>query len=199
MRKQTRPTAPDLLREHSERWSREWAELRQQNPSATFQWRKIDGKPVRELLLPILREMTQEHCAFCDYFQFDVVSPETVEHFKPKSRPEFYDHVYAWGNLYYCCSRCQSAKGEKWDDRLLRPDDPEYLFEKYFQRDYLTGEIHPNAVASIEIQECARATIDLYGLNRSPLCRERKTKLREWQRSNSRHELDSWSFRDFLE
>lgn len=199
MRKQTRPNAPEILQKRSELWSREWAELRQQNPSANFQWRTVEGKSVRELLLPILRQMTQEHCAFCDYFRFDTVSSETVEHFKPKSRPEFYAHAYAWENLYYCCDRCQSAKGEKWDDCLLRPDDPEYLFDLYFQRDYTTGEILPNAVASTEIRKRAKATIELYGLNRSELCRDRRTKLREWQRSNSRHELDSWSFRDFLE
>lgn len=189
------------MREHSERWSREWAELREQNPSANFQWRKVEGQSIRELLLPLLKEMTQEHCAFCDYFRFDTVSSETVEHFKPKSRSEFYNQAYAWENLYYCCGRCQSAKGEKWDDRLLRPDDSEYRFETYFQRDYTTGEIHPNVVASAEIQERARATIELYGLNRSALSRDRKTKLREWQRSNSQHEheLNNWSFRDFLE
>ncbi len=199
MRKQTRPPTPQALIKHGERWSREWAELREKNPSASFRWHEIDGKSAREWLLPALKEMTLEHCAFCDYFRFDTCSMETVEHFRPKSAPQFYADAYAWENLYYCCSRCQIAKGEKWDDRLLRPDVPEYVFELYFQFDYTEGEIHPNAVASTESQERARATIKLYDLNRPALCRDRKLKLREWQRPNTEHELDSWSFRDFLE
>src|SRR5467141_3972874 len=99
MRKQTRPPTPEVLVKHGERWSRRWADLREKNPSASFQWYVADGLSARDWLLPVLKEMTQDHCAFCDKFPFDDCSPEPIEHFKPKSDERFYADAYAWENL----------------------------------------------------------------------------------------------------
>jgi uncharacterized protein (TIGR02646 family) len=198
MRKQTRPPIPKILAEHGPEWSRQWTDLRARNPSASFQWYQTGGKTAREWLLPDLKSMTQDHCAFCDSFPLDDRSKEPIEHFKPKSDPRFYAEAYGWENLYYCCDRCQSSKGEQWDDRLLRPDAADYAFERYFLFDYTTGEIKPNCVASPADQECARVTISLYGLDRGPKRRARCLELRKWQRSDERR-LDEWAYRDFLE
>lgn len=198
MRKQTRPPIPEILQKHGERWTRQWVELREKNPCATFQWYQADGKSARAWLLPHLKAMTQGHCAFCDCFPMDDRSKEPIEHFKPKSDPGFYSEAYAWENLYYCCDCCQSSKGERWDDRLLRPDSDDYSFLKYFLFDYTTGEIKANCLASAPDQARATVTIEHYGLDLAEKRRGRCLELRKWQRSSER-ELDEWAYRDFLD
>jgi uncharacterized protein (TIGR02646 family) len=142
--------------------------------------------------------MTQGHCAFCDCFPLDDRSKEPIEHFKPKSDPRFYADAYAWDNLYYCCDCCQSTKGERWDDRLLRPDAADYSFERYFLFDYTTGEIKANWLAGAADQARASATIEHYGLDLPEKRRSRCLELRKWQRSSER-DLDEWAYRDFLD
>ena len=73
--------------------------------------------------------MTQRHCAFCDG-PLGIESRETVEHFRPKSK--FPELAFAWENLFPCCDVCQSHKGERFDLHLLKPDDDDYHFERYF-------------------------------------------------------------------
>lgn len=199
MRKQTRPEEPEVLRKHAAKWNDQWRKRREENPKAAFNWYAADKKSVRDWLLPILRQMTQSHCSFCDTFPLDDRSTEPVEHFKPKSDPRFYEEAYSWANLYYCCELCQSSKGEDWDDALLRPDAHDYLFVKYFTFDYTTGEMKPNdQVVEEGDRSRAETTIRLYGLDCEPRRRRRREELRKWQRSRDRV-LDEWAYRDFLE
>lgn len=198
MRKQTRPPIPAILLKYGERWTRQWVELRAKNARASFHWYQSEGQTAREWLLPSLKEMTQAHCAFCDCFPLDDRSKEPIEHFKPKGDPRFYGQAYAWDNLYYCCDFCQGTKGERWDERLLRPDDAAYAFDRYFQFDYTTGDISPNCRASPEDQARAVATIELYGLNLPEKRRSRCLELRRWQRS-SQQVLNEWAYRDYLD
>jgi uncharacterized protein (TIGR02646 family) len=125
-------------------------------------------------------------------------STEPIEHFKPKSDPRFYAEAYAWENLYYCSERCQSSKGERWDDFLLRPDAADYGFERYFAFDFTTGEIRANPCADPADQARAEITIRMYGLDTQQRRRCRRAELRRWQRSHERH-LDEWAYRDFLD
>lgn len=198
MRKQTRPPTPQVLVQNGERWTAQWVELRNQNPSASFQWYRVGGQTAREWLLPHLKEMTQDHCAICDCFPLYDRSNEPIEHFKPKSDPRFYSDAYAWKNLYYCCEHCQGVKRERWHDDLLRPDADDYSFERYFLFDYTIGEIKPNSLASTADQARALVTIAIYGLDQSGKRRGRCLELRRWQRSSPRV-LNEYSYRDFLE
>lgn len=198
MRKQTRPPIPEVLQKHGERWTRQWIELREKNPSAKFSWYQVEGKTAREWLLPHLKHMTQAHCAFCDCFPLDDRSREPIEHFQPKSDPRFYAEAYAWDNLYYCCDCCQSSKGERWDDRLLRPDAADYAFDRYFMFDYTTGQIKPNCRASALDQARATVTIAFYGLDLPARRRSRQLYLRLWQDSRNPG-LDDFAHRDFLD
>jgi len=198
MRRQTRPPKPEILEQHGERWSRQWAELRAKNPNARFQWYQAEGQTARDWCLPALKEMTQGHCAFCDAFPLEDRSKEPIEHFKPKSEPRFYADAFAWDNLYYCCERCQGSKGERWDDGLLRPDAADYSFERYFVFDYTTGEMKANPCANPADQARAKITIRIYGLDTPQRRRCRSLELRQWQRSDERV-LDDWAYRDFLD
>ena len=198
MRKQTRPPIPEVLKKHGERWTRQWIKRRSQNPNAAFHWYKVDGQSARIWCLPVLKEMTQGHCAFCDAFPLDDRSKEPIEHFRPKSDPRFFEQAYAWDNLFYCCEHCQGSKREQWDEDLLRPDASDYSFDKYFLFDYTTGQIRPNCMVSANQQRRAEVTVRLYGLDLEEKRRHRRLELRKWQRSRERH-LDDWAYRDYLD
>ena len=198
MRKQTRPESPEILQSHGEQWSRQWVELRARNPNAAFNWYQADGQTAREWLLPHLKGMTQGHCSFCDSFPLDDRSKEPIEHFKPKSDPRFYADAYAWGNLYYCCELCQGTKQEQWEESLVRPDAPDYLFEQLFVFDYTTGAIKPNGLAEAAKQAGADMTIRLFGLDLPSRRRARRLELRKWQRG-APDNIDDWAYRDFLQ
>lgn len=198
MRKQVRPSAPELWSENQEKWKQKWLDLRGRNPSAQFAWYRVGNQSAYEIALPVLKEMTPAHCAFCDAFPVHGVSKETIEHFQPKGDNRFIGEAYTWGNLYYCCDACQSAKLSQWDDRLVRPDADDYHHQHFFEFTYSTGRIKPNTVAASHDQRCAEVTIRLYDLDHPERRRYRKLELRKWQRAGNLS-LDSFAYRDFLE
>lgn len=191
-----RPVCPDYLIECWEALGLRYEVAKQKDPKYKFVWfADFQYDQTRELLLA----MTNNHCAFCDGGDLGAMSRETLEHFRPKSRPEFHRLAYQWENLYPCCDRCQSEKLEKYDDALLIADEAGYAFEDYFIADYLTGEIKPNPLASAENQLRAEATIKLYGLNVGPRTTIRKKELKRYlQRDPDTDILDDFSYRYFL-
>ncbi|MEM9365053.1 MAG: hypothetical protein AAGD07_03585 [Planctomycetota bacterium] len=197
MRKQVRPDEPEVLTENADEWNARWKATREKNPSAKFVWYKWKRKSSREWLLPALRELNQEHCCFCDAAPLPGVSAEPIEHFRPKSDSRFYDLAYTWPNLFYACEACQSSKLNRWDDRLIAPDETDYTFERYFAFDFSTGAISPNPHASIDEKDRARETIHLFGLDSEIRRRRRRETLRKWQNSNLR-DIDDFPYRDFL-
>ena len=80
-----RPQIPLWLAENWENWSREFEERRRRQPNYRFQWKQFEGERVNHRLLPILKEMTANHCTFCDGFPMgEGIMKETIEHFCPK-------------------------------------------------------------------------------------------------------------------
>ncbi len=154
-----RPEPPAVLIQNWEDWGLEYEQKRLQNPKHEFQWRKKVYSPLIELLLV----MTKKHCSFCDSCPMRSQIRETIEHFRPKE--SYPCLVYQWENLFACCDRCQSAKGKRFDEALLKPDEIEYEFNRYFFFDALTGELKPNYQATPEDQYRATITIQLYKLN----------------------------------
>ncbi len=179
MKKQTRPTEPEVLQQNAAKWNAAWAALRAKNPSASFNWYQFKGKSAREWILPTLREMNDAHCSFCDAFPLEAITNEPIEHFKPKSDPRFHNEAYSWSNLFYSCDFCQGQKREQWDDQLLAPDATEYSFHHFFIFDFTTGAIAPNPTASFDMQERARITIEMYGLDLDPRRRMRREEARK--------------------
>lgn len=205
MRKQIRPPAPPQFVEHAAKWCERWLQLKAKTPGAKFPWYSIDGKSAREWALPMLREMNQGHCSFCDASPLDDRTKEPIEHFRPKGnkdRPEFAALAYEWSNLYYCCPFCQSEKAERWHDALIAPDEIVYEFSRYFRFDFTGGEtggkIEPNPDASDSDRARAAATIQLYGLDKAERRRGRMKALRDW--SNHKVQvIDESPYRDFVE
>lgn len=174
-----RPEAPVALGQNAARWTAAYQQRRAEDPSARFAWPRVDGKPVNLAVLPVLLQMTQDHCAYCDGWEMNVTGEATIDHHRPKSR--FPELAFDWENLFPACEYCQGrhGKGERWDERALKPDDSDYNFARYFRYVHATGYLEPNPQASDEVQARALATIELLGLNRGnrPQCRKRITKL----------------------
>jgi uncharacterized protein (TIGR02646 family) len=165
-----RPEAPQFLKDNWQKWGEEFQKNKEENSSFSFQWKQYNKQKVNHLLLPILKdEMHKDHCVYCDGY---LRSSETIEHFRPKSR--FHLLVYQWENLFYACTICQKNKLEEFDEKLLKPDEEDYSFEKYFLYNFSSGEIEINPSSTIIEQERAKKTIKLLKLNDEGLCKQRK-------------------------
>jgi uncharacterized protein (TIGR02646 family) len=169
--KHDRPQAPAKFVANRERWQQQFSALRAQNATAAFQWYVVDGDSARDLILPVLKQMTAEHCSYCDaYSSYEV--GETIDHFRPVS--SFHEIAYAWDNLFLACNNCQK-RGDAFDDRLLKPDAGDYAFEKYFVFNYATGDLAPAPEASADERARAERTIALFDLNHAERSKSRRT------------------------
>jgi uncharacterized protein (TIGR02646 family) len=158
-----RPSCPSWLEEHWQEWGREFSKKLEENPHYTFAWKQWQGQRVNHRLLPLLQEMTQNHCAYCDWFPADTGTDPTIDHFKPKAR--FPRDAYHWPNLYFCCRSCQEKDDKHFSEDLLRPDEEGYSFERYFIYNYRDGTIDPNPAANEEDRRRAVLTRDHLRLN----------------------------------
>jgi uncharacterized protein (TIGR02646 family) len=164
--------------------------------NGTFDWKVIiDGRGfnVRKLLLPVLLEMTNKHCAFCDYYPLssDFFHPP-MEHFDPKSKSP--QKAYDWENLFPVCNGCTEEKGEKFDTNLIKPDEEGYEFAKYFKL-IGDGRIEPNFPNYTLEGKKASITIETYGLNkRTDLRLERKKWIKDYEKLKPK-KIDEYPFR----
>ncbi|MDX2070472.1 MAG: hypothetical protein SFV55_18740 [Haliscomenobacter sp.] len=159
-----RQEEPEFLQQNAARWNQQWAALKSRNPGATFNWYQYKGQPVNQLLLPFLKLQSQNHCAYCDAFPLQI-GDDTIDHFCPKSVPDYFMEAYSWRNLYCACNHCQTAKMESFSTDLLRPDAPDYSFERYFLYNYASHEIEVNPNASLTDQNKAETTIRIFQFN----------------------------------
>jgi uncharacterized protein (TIGR02646 family) len=200
MRKQTRTAEPEVLANHAQKWNDDWADKvnNQGKTSKDFNWHQVDKTSVRDLIVPALRQMNQEHCCFCDCYPLADRSKEPVEHFRPKM--EFPHLAFTWTNLYYICDACNSTKREQWSltVELLAPDADDYEFGHYFEFDYTNGAIRPLLTADPDQQARADLTIRLYGLDTLARRRYRRQALEQWEDS-SKQDIHARSYRVYLE
>jgi uncharacterized protein (TIGR02646 family) len=183
MRPCTRGPEPELLARYGPELGREYAERRRSNRTARFEWRQREGRSLLEVVREALALMTDDHCSYCDGHPIDATGEKLVDHFRPKAHPDFYALAYAWTNLFLVCSGCNRAKAEQWDEALLRPDDADYAFERYFEYRFDTGELHPSTLATPLDQERARRTIEILKLNRSGNCKIRQDVVKRLRRN----------------
>lgn len=171
--------APEFLRRNYKKWGKKYkAKRNDPNKSSIFVWAIYRGQKVNILLLPFLRSETNSHCSFCDGFPLETTG-ETIEHFRPKA--SFPLLSYFWKNLFYCCKYCNECKGENPERNLLKPDNINYSFEKYFLFDYESGKIEVNPALSSNDKTKAENTILLYGLNEFNRPFRRKFYLKQFQ------------------
>ena len=193
MRKLHRPDPPHQFAENCEMWNQQWTALRSRNPSAQFSWYVVNGVSARDMILDVLRDMTKVHCTFCDCFPLSDRSSVPIEHFYPKSHPDHVAKAYDWGNLFYCCDKCQKSKLERFDPLILKPDDLDYGFSDFFEFDYTTG-----AITALAENQRATTTIEIYQLDSSERRKYRKKALRDWTRLFD-EDIDDHPYRDYIE
>lgn len=158
---------PTCLQDGCDEWTERWERRLLANRSASFSW-NVECEPrVREALA----RDTGGNCAYCDKRYPD---PPEIEHFKPKR--DFPAFAYRWENLFHACGGCNRKKGTNYDDLLLRPDEDDFSFERYFD---VTVDFklvpHPNATS--DDKRRAEVTIRTMQLNRSPLVKARTEKV----------------------
>ncbi len=197
MRSQTRAEAPEILTQWVGRWTAHFQARKAKNPSASFYWpalpaaeRRHRRERLNHRLLEVLQTQTLYCCSFCSRRP---VEKKSIEHFLPKSKHPH--QAYAWDNLFYCCSTCQDRKLERHHPRLLKPDAPDYSFDRYFIWDFDTGKLQPNPGACQEDRLRARMTICLYNLN-APTHRIQRLKNRRDYKQE--HPIEEYSYPDFI-
>ncbi|MBO0934027.1 hypothetical protein [Fibrella aquatilis] len=146
--------------------------------------------------MPALRALTDGHCAYCDLYPLRKPE-ESIDHFLPKSNPQFYANVCQWENLYLSCPTCQS-KGEQYDADLLRPDDVAFTFSRYFIYNYQSHEIEVNPLATLDNQRRADVTRRLFNLNDKGHCAARRIALERWEKRDPDYIIDDYNYRYLL-
>jgi len=199
MRASQRPECPDWLDENWEVWGQEYKDRLAADRKYRFHWKQYKGKKVNHRLMPLLCQMTDEHCAYCDWYPTDEGTDRTIDHFRPKAT--FPLEAYCWPNLYLCCRICQQKDDHVFTDELLRPDEVDFSFERYFVFNYRNGELQANPHASAADQRRACLTIEHFKLNHGghPAARKRAIEqFRDITPERRRHHLDTMPFRYLL-
>ena len=113
-----------------------------------------------------LRESTSGKCMYCES-KMESVSFGHVEHIKPKLK--FPELEFKWENLGFCCHRCNTNKGGKYDETIpfINPYDEDP--EEYIG--FLTFYAYPK-----QGSERGKYTINELRLNRPGLVDRRKDK-----------------------
>jgi uncharacterized protein (TIGR02646 family) len=168
----TRGPAPAVLLEAAPAATESYIQRRKANAGAAFFWPQRNGESILPIVRAALGALTIEHCSYCDGFPIDAYSEKEVDHFKPKA--DFPSDAFDWVNLYLVCTGCNKAKLAEWNPLVIRPDEADYAFERFFIVDALTGELKPNPGATVDEQERATETIRVFNLRRSGLCSERR-------------------------
>lgn len=194
MKASSRGPAPELLERFGPEITQDYVSKRQSKPNHEFKWPKSEGRSLKAVTLAALVEMTQNHCSYCDGYPLGSMSRKEIDHFKPKSLPEFYNLVCAWENLFVTCNFCNNAKRTQWEPALLRPDEDDFAFDRYFLYDAYHGTLEPSPAASADHQQRACRTIEILDLNRDGLCEARKAAAKNYLRIPT-EELADWGFR----
>jgi uncharacterized protein (TIGR02646 family) len=142
-----------------------------------------------------LAGMTAHHCSYCDGYPLNATGNDEIDHFRPKSREEFYELVCAWENLFLICSRCNGAKRDRWEPALLRPDALTYAFDRYFLFRFDTGALEPAPDLTEGDRHRASQTIELLELNRTDACIARLAAVKMIRRRESEDELEDVAYR----
>ncbi|HRW09823.1 MAG TPA: TIGR02646 family protein [Caldilineaceae bacterium] len=144
-----------------------------------------------------MNTVAKDHCAFCDGYPLGTFARQTIEHFRPVS--QFPRLAYTWANLFICCDRCQASKRERFNRLLLKPDTPDYRFERYFVVNYRTGEIEVNPGAPEQDQQRAQFTIEVYALNEHGRPQSRLLEAKKYRSlPQDEYILDDFPYRFFL-
>ena len=142
---------------------------------AVFRRRISPPSPVKHYseYRPVVREDFQECCAYCLLHEDWAAGQENFEldHFRPKSLPQFAGLATDFYNLYYACHPCNHIKGRAWPDPSLEANG--YVFLD-FCAEAFSSHFQENADGSWKpLSRGAEYTLERLRLNRKHLVRIR--------------------------
>jgi hypothetical protein len=118
-----------------------------------------------------LRKASFDKCMYCES-KISHIDYADIEHIKPKADDKYPELKYDWSNLGYSCTRCNTAKGEKYSEETpyINPyeEDPEDFIFSYGA--FLFAKMG---------NERGDLTITDIGLNRAGLIERRKERIEE--------------------
>jgi uncharacterized protein (TIGR02646 family) len=162
----TRGLAPAGFAERATDWTRRFAAARRHDTklSASAFWSSVRGEIKADA--EELRRRFHGKCAFCEGKMEHVSNPH-IEHYRPKSRAEFEQFMFAWENWLLSCGRCNQSKWAHFPmcaegPSLLNPTTDDPRLHVIFQRAVILG-----------LSQRGTDTIRLVGLGRMPLKSER--------------------------
>lgn len=161
MRKLSKGPEPLILVKNGEKWTKSYVEAESAEDRRQHEkWRHAE---IRQCL----SGETGGKCAYCEANVADASYPH-VEHLTPKSIRR--DLAHDWLNLTFACQRCNTSKGDYFDEELalLNPylDDVDALIQ------LMGGFAHP-ALG----EPRAELTVNRLDLNRIDLCNSRIRRL----------------------
>lgn len=128
MHKIKRTGEPKSLKKNKDQWTKEL--LKEVENKGI--WSEVDVKYKSHYrqkdVLSSLISMTNEtkYCFFCE-LPIGGTDYPNIEHYKPKSNPDFHHLCFEWDNLLLACEKCNKKKGSKWnyENPILNPCDDE--------------------------------------------------------------------------
>lgn len=129
-------------------------------------------RPIKNALVA----MFHGKCAYCES-KITHIDYGHIEHFRPKSRPEFFEHAVEWNNLLLACGRCNGAEHKG----VLYPDASEGgpLVDPTIEEpaDHLKFDFDPSARIAAVLDRTTRGqtTWKTLGLNRPELIHVRSS------------------------
>ena len=125
---------------------------------------------------PYLRLDFARRCAYCyiPEVRYGSLGNYSVDHFRPKSIPEFRQFICRYSNLFYACMDCNRTKGKTWPQRKLR--DLGFRFLNPCRDDMARHWTVDQAGFLIPITMPAEYMIARLDLNRQLLCEWRRDK-----------------------
>lgn len=124
-------------------------------------WGTLNIKERKEILQN-LNEIYHGCCAYCES-EVETTSSPRIEHFRPKSL--FPRLIFEYDNMNYSCERCNTFKGDKWNELYFSPSEENP--EEHIKFDKTTA---------VPIDERGNEMIELVQLNRDKLIENRKNK-----------------------
>ncbi|HEY85750.1 MAG TPA: hypothetical protein G4N96_11650 [Chloroflexi bacterium] len=130
-----------------------------------------------------IREDFSECCAYCLMHETFARGQENFEldHFKPKSEPEFSSLIHEYTNIYYSCHVCNQQKWKHWPSEELYSKGYRFVdtckenFSMHFEDkegywepispagEYTTEKIRLNSRHNIEIRQMIMGLLSLFG------------------------------------
>jgi len=154
--------------------------------------KKAQNKYQQKQIKDALDKSFHGKCAYCES-QIKHVDYGHIEHFKPKSLPQYYDLAVDWDNLLLACGRCNGAenKGVKFptvaeNGPLINPTEEDPSTHLCFDFDAAT-----KLANVLGVTNRGETTRTVLGLNRPDLVRHRSTFVKKLWAIGSRYHHDN--------